>query len=161
MTNVTYDDSTSSGEGKIKIEVPTVRRVGKSPLESPLDGPDEYTKRTTKRGREMYFLNGKLISKDFIPDGQVVKDMDEVVEQPGPANLDTVELSNKECLWQDGPGDHMRFAAGRMVYLCEDHYIQMNLGKIVHRLQERAEQERADERERNTAEDSPSETPTL
>lgn len=165
MTQVTYEDSSASGQGKVRVETPGKPYRSSDP--SPLDGPDEYVTRLDNRGRQMYFKNGKLIKVNDIPGGVMIHDIDadkrrkaETVAndtaQTVKMAMDSLELSNKECLWQDGLGDFMRFVNGRMVYLCLDHYTNMNLGKIAHQLQERA-----DEHQRNTAENSSSETPAI
>ncbi len=152
MTEVKYEDVSPSGNGTIRTEVP--KRYNKQPIPSPLDGPDEYTVKSNKRGRRMYMKNGRLISPDDVPTGTMVRDIDAETQAEAERvarstdeavrmAIGSLDLSNKECLWQDGLGDFMRFVSGRMVYLCEDHYLHMNLGKISHKLQERANGEGA------------------
>lgn len=141
MTNVTYEDDGSSGKGKTTMETP-------KHYDPSLDGPDEYTKKTNKRGLDMYYKNGRLVSKLDIPDKATIIDTDALAAQENELLNTTVEhvlpevnleLSNTECLWQDGPGDHIKFLSGRMVYLCETHY-GLTLGKIAHQLQKRIDE---------------------
>lgn len=106
--------------------------------------PDTYAKRVAKNGRILYFKNGKMFKQSDIPEGVMIMDLDtftqrlQTVDAPTPeiVTVGTTEKQGKQCLWDDGPAENIRFVNGRYIDLCQTHYQSATLGKIVQHIRE-------------------------
>lgn len=94
-----------------------------------------------------YYRDGKVIKKTKVPTEERVRlqremENSEIVDQP---ILDTASVNSEpidyQCLFEDGPATRQRFVNLQIVHLCEDHYFNSTLGRIVIQLRERNEYE--------------------
>ena len=102
---------------------------------------DLYSVKTAKNGRIMYYKNGRLTKKESIPEDAAVRDLDFELETVDATQGEQTTISSeanpeKTCVFEDGPGDFVRFVNGQYVNLCDDHYHNSTLGKIVQQIRE-------------------------
>lgn len=111
-----------------------------------------YTKRTAKNGRVLYFLNGKLVSQNSIPEDAAVQDLDyevkdlelpvvEIETETVDPDISTNDTFNQEpsagCVACGARSEFQRFVNLRNVDLCKEHYDTLTLGEIVQVLREK------------------------
>jgi len=105
--------------------------------------PPSYVKRAAKNGRELFFKDGKLVSKDTIPEDAIIK----TFENPLPvAEIKQVEeipvtiqdvIKSTKCIASDGnEGEFVKFINGQFINLCRDHYTNVTTGELVQLIRE-------------------------
>lgn len=122
----------------------------------------------TANGREMYFVNGKMVSKDKIPlsiqsmlepgveltmptNGQDVTqddnepNADETVDAVEPTHRQLEERDiSKSCLFCGKDATHKRYLNSTVIGLCNDDYASHTAGEIVRELNDQTEKSEED-----------------
>lgn len=88
----------------------------------------------TENGRTLYFVDGKMKSKNDLPAG-IVSSLEPGVEieidfTPQPRTIDT-----KVCVVCGEQSTHMKFLNEMNIGLCDEHY-QLSTGKVAQALRE-------------------------
>ncbi len=101
-----------------------------------------YESLTDKRGRKMVYevREGvkRLVAREAIPEGAVVRDMDIVGPSEEIEDIpEEFDENDHNCMLRDGkPGVMRRLVNGHVRYLCEDDYYHVSLGDLVAYLRE-------------------------
>lgn len=92
-----------------------------------------YTKKTSIKGREMYYKENKLISVREIP--QVV--LNNMVEgTPYEYVIEGPQVIDKNCIFCGMYSNLQRLVSGKIVSICEEHYYSKNMGQTAQRMKE-------------------------
>jgi hypothetical protein len=105
-----------------------------------------YKKIVSKKGKEMWYKDGKMVSKNDVPveelDKSFVKDiLDKIDPEP-----DELKPSTSTCIMCDGPNEHQRNVRIEeeviTVTLCDYCYYDTTLGDIVSKVTKEKNNER-------------------
>lgn len=106
----------------------------------------EYKKVIAKNGRVMFYADGKMVSKEYIP--VTVKEelkTATVVESETPLSQDHFEtprqVDQKTCIICGDPAEHQKFLSGDIIGLCREHYLNTSSGKIAQAVREKYQDE--------------------
>ena len=101
----------------------------------------EYTRYEIKGKGFRYRKDGKLISKDDVPEEEIRRLEAEDVAVVPPDNDEAlpeehVPVTNRVCVFCGMHSNWTRFVNGQTVVLCETHYYNETIGKIAQKLRE-------------------------
>lgn len=92
-----------------------------------------YTLKISKKGRDMYYKDNKLCSKDSIPP-VVLGNL-----QPGIPYEYVIEgpkVNDKKCIFCGMHSNLTRMVNGEVVALCEEHFYSESLGRVAQKVRE-------------------------
>lgn len=109
----------------------------------------KYTVKIAQGGQKFFYRDGKLIRKAQVPKEELVKLQQELAAQ----GIETVDVNEPEtavlepehveaeCLICGEPANRRRFVNLQTVAVCETHYFETTLGKLVIALREKGQYE--------------------
>lgn len=97
----------------------------------------KYKRTDTKNGRVMYFVDGKMTSKNDIPTeilgslhANSVLNADILPKQDHFTKPEMKLINRKKCIFDDGEAVTERFINEQLIGLCKEHKQGMTTGKI-------------------------------